>query len=211
MRHDTARANALLNQAGYARGPDGVRRLPNGKPWRWEVQCVSGWSDWVRASQVVARDLREVGVDASVRTYDFGAWFQRAQEGNFDLSLGWCIEGPTPWHMYRWLMSSATIKPVGQASAGNWHRYASPAADSVLTAFETATDSLEKRRLSSAMQRLFVAEAPAIPLYPNPTWAEFNTRRFTGFPTAQDPYCDPSPNKMERGEILLVLTSLRPR
>jgi peptide/nickel transport system substrate-binding protein len=211
VRHDKARANALLDEAGFPRGPDGLRRLPGGKPWRWEVQCVSGWSDWVRASQVIARNLREVGVDATVRTYDFGAWFQRSQEGNFDLSLGWCIEGPTPWHMYRWLMSSATIKPVGQAAAGNWHRYSSAAADSVLTAFETATDSTEQRRLSSAMQRLFVAEAPAIPLYPNPTWAEFNTRRFTGFPTAQDPYCDPSPNKMERGEILLVLTSLRPR
>ena len=61
------------------------------------------------------------------------------------------------------------------------------------------------------MQRLFAAEAPAIPLYPNPTWAEFNTRRIEGFPTAADPYADPSPNKMERGEILLVLTSLRPR
>jgi peptide/nickel transport system substrate-binding protein len=211
VRHDPARANALLDAAGYARGPDGVRRLGDGKPWRWEVLCVSGWSDWVRASQVIARDLREVGVDATVRTYDFGAWFQRVQEGNFDLSLGWCIEGPTPWHMYRWLMSSATLKPVGQASAGNWHRYSSPAADSVLTVFETATDPAEQRRLSSAMQRLFVAEAPAIPLYPNPTWAEFNTRRFKGFPTAADPYCDPSPNKMERGEVLLVLTSLRPR
>jgi peptide/nickel transport system substrate-binding protein len=211
VRHDPARANALLDSAGFARGPDGIRRLPGGRPWRWEVLCVSGWSDWVRASQILARNLREVGVDASVRTYDFGAWFQKVQEGDFDLSMGWSIEGPTPWHLYRWLMSSATVKPLGQVSAGNWHRYSSPAADSVLTAFETATDPAEQRRLGAAMQRLFVAEAPAIPLYPNPSWAEFNTRRIEGFPTAADPYADPSPNKMERGEILLVLTSLRPR
>jgi peptide/nickel transport system substrate-binding protein len=165
----------------------------------------------VRASQIIARNLREVGVDASVRTYDFGAWFQRVQEGDFDLSMGWSIEGPAPWHLYRWLMSSDTVKPLGQVSAGNWHRYSSPAADSLLAAFETATDPAEQRRLGSAMQRLFVAEAPAIPLYPNPSWAEFNTARIAGFPTAADPYADPSPNKMERGEILLVLTALRPR
>lgn len=211
VRYDPARANALLDSAGFARGADGIRRLPDGRPWRWEVLCVSGWSDWVRASQIIARNLREVGVDASVRTYDFGAWFQRVQEGDFDLSMGWSIEGPAPWHLYRWLMSSATVKPVGQVSAGNWHRYSSPAADSVLAAFEVATDPAEQRRLGNAMQRLFVAEAPAIPLYPNPTWAEFNTRRIEGFPSAADPYADPSPNKMERGEILLVLTSLRPR
>jgi peptide/nickel transport system substrate-binding protein len=211
VRYDPARANAILDSLGFARGADGIRRLPDGKPWRWEVLCVSGWSDWVRASQIIARNLRAAGVDASVRTYDFGAWFQKVQEGDFDLSMGWSIEGPAPWHLYRWLMSSATVKPVGQVSAGNWHRYSSPAADSLLGAFEIATDPAEQRRLSAAMQRLFVAEAPAIPLYPNPSWAEFNTRRVEGFPTAADPYADPSPNKMERGEILLVLTSLRPR
>lgn len=211
VKYDPARANAILDQAGFPRGADGIRRLPDGRPWRWEVLCVSGWSDWVRASQIIARNLREVGVDASVRTYDFGAWFQRVQEGDFDLSMGWSIEGPAPWHLYRWLMSSDTVKPLGQVSAGNWHRYSSPAADSVLAAFETATDLAEQRRLGAAMQRVFAAEAPAIPLYPNPTWAEFNTRRIVGFPTAADPYADPSPNKMERGEILLVLTSLRPR
>ena len=211
VRYDPARANAILDSLGFARGADGIRRLPGGKPWRWEVLCVSGWSDWVRASQIIARNLRAAGVDASVRTYDFGAWFQKVQEGDFDLSMGWSIEGPAPWHLYRWLMSSATVKPLGQVSAGNWHRYSSAAADSVLAAFETATDPAEQHRLGSAMQRLFVAEAPAIPLYPNPSWAEFNTRRIAGFPTASDPYADPSPNKMERGEILLVLTSLRPR
>lgn len=208
---DLARANALLDSAGFARGPDGIRRTREGRPWRYEVLCVSGWSDWVRASQIIARNLREAGVDASVRTYDFGAWFQRVQEGDFDMSLGWSIEGPAPWHLYRWLMSSATIKPPGTPSAGNWHRYASPAADRVLSAFETATDPAEQRRLGHEMQRIFVAEAPAIPLYPNPSWAEFNTRRVVGFPTAENPYADPSPNKMERGEILLVLTALRPR
>lgn len=211
VRHDPARANAILDSLGFARGTDGIRRLPDGRPLRWEVLTVSGWSDWVRASQILVRGLRAAGVDASVRTYDFGAWFQKVQEGDFDLSMGWSIEGPAPWHLYRWLMSSATVKPLGQVSAGNWHRYSSPAADSVLTAFEAATDPAEQRRLSNAMQRIFVAEAPAIPLYPNPTWAEFNTRRVEGFPTAADPYADPSPNKMERGEILLVLTSLRPR
>jgi ABC-type transport system substrate-binding protein len=68
---------ALLDAAGFPRGPDGLRRLPDGRPWRYEVLCVSGWSDWVRASQIIARNLREVGVAATVRTYDFGAWFQR--------------------------------------------------------------------------------------------------------------------------------------
>jgi len=107
-------------------------------------------------------------------------------------------------------MSSATVKPVGEASMGNWHRYGSRAADSVLTAFEGEPDAEGQRGLAAEMQRIFVDEAPAIPLYPNPSWAEFNTGRFEGFPTADHPYADPSPNKFDRGETLLVLTTLTP-
>jgi peptide/nickel transport system substrate-binding protein len=211
VRHDLAAANALLDEMGYERGEDGIRRLDDEETWTYDILTVSGWSDWVRASQVIARGLGALGIDASVRTYDFSAWFQRVQEGNFDLSLGWSFEGPTPYPFYRWLMSSATVDPIGDASMGNWHRYGSAAADSVLAAFERATDPTRQRELAREMQRIFVAEAPAIPLYPNPSWAEYNTTRFTGFPSEADPYADPSPNKFDRGECLLVLTTLEPR
>jgi peptide/nickel transport system substrate-binding protein len=211
MKHDVSRANALLDSMGLMRRADGLRCFPDGRPLRYDVLCVSGWSDWVRASQIIARNLLDVGVAATVRTYDFGAWFQKVQEGDFDMSMGWSIEGPLPYHLYRWLMSATTVKPIGQVSAGNWHRYASPAADSALAHFERAAAPADQHRLSAELQRIFADEAPALPLYPNPSWAEFNTSRVTGFPTAEDPYADPSPNKMERGEILLVLTTLRPR
>jgi peptide/nickel transport system substrate-binding protein len=211
VRFDVAHASALLDSAGLRRGPDGRRRLADGRPWSCEILVVAGWSDWVRACQVMARGLRGLGIDATVRTYDFSAWFQHVEEGTFDLSLGWTFEGPTPYTFYRWLMASATVKPVGQVSIGNWHRYGSPAADQALAAFETETDPARQYRLCSDLQRIFVQEAPAIPLYPNPSWAEYNIGRFEGFPTRQDPYADPSPNKIDRGEILLVLTRLTPR
>ncbi|MEZ4404170.1 MAG: ABC transporter substrate-binding protein [Kofleriaceae bacterium] len=209
--HDVAAANALLDSAGFARDRAGHRRMPDGKRWSYEIMAVSGWSDWVRAAQVIARGLRELGVDATVRTYDFGAWSQRVQEGRFDLSLGWSFEGPTPYTFYRWLMASATVKPEGTVSMSNWHRYGSPRADQLLTAFEAAAEPAEQRRLITELERTFADEAPAIPLYPNPSWGEFNTRRFTGFPSAADPYADPSPNKFDRAETLLVLTRLQPR
>jgi peptide/nickel transport system substrate-binding protein len=211
VRFNVERANALLDEAGYPRGDDGVRRLADGSPWKYDILTVSGSSDWVRASQVIARGLNAVGIDASVRVYEFGAWFQRVQKGEFDLSLGWSFEGPTPYLFYRWLMSSATVKPIGQTSHGNWHRYGSGAADSALAAFELESDPEGQRQLSDELQLIFAAEAPAIPLYPNPSWAEYNTSRFEGFPSEENPYADPSPNKFDRGECLLVLTNLKPR
>jgi len=211
VRADLARAAALLDEAGLARGPDGRRRGADGRPLHFDVMAVSGWSDWVRAAQVIARGLESVGVEAKVKTYDFGAWFQRVQEGDFDLSLGWSFEGPTPYTFYRWLMASSTVKPVGVPSMANWHRFGSPEADELLGRFEREADPAGQRAIAAELQRLFAREAPAIPLYVNPSWSEYSTRRFVGFPSAASPYADPSPNKFDRGETLLVLTELAPR
>jgi peptide/nickel transport system substrate-binding protein len=152
-----------------------------------------------------------VGIEASVRTADFSAWQQRVQEGSFDLSIGWSYEGATPYVFYRWLLSAQTVKPLGTVSMSNWHRFGSAEGDRLLSAFEREPDQGGQRRIAAQLQRVFAAEAPAIPLYPNPSWGEFNTRRFRGFPTAQQPFADPSPNKFDRGETLLVLTALEPR
>lgn len=60
------------------------------------------------------------------------------------------------------------------------------------------------------MQRVFVDQAPALPLYPGPSWAEYNRGRFDGFPSKTNPYADASPNKFDSGEVLLVLTGISP-
>lgn len=205
---DPARAAALLDEAGWTVGPDG-RRQKDGVVLSLPIACPAGWSDWVRAAQLVARDLEAVGIDARVEGLDFATWFDRVARGDFALALGWSVSGPTPYAFYRSLMGTTTAKPVGTSSATNWHRYGSPTADALLAAFEATVDPAEERRLSDALQATFVAEAPAVPLFPTPAWGEANTRRFEGFPTAEDPYAALSPNAVP--DILLVLTRLRPR
>ncbi len=168
VRHDLARASALLDEAGYRRGADGVRLLPDGSPWRYEILTVAGWSDWVRASQVIARGLRPSASRSPCAPTISAPGSSACQEGDFDLSLGWSFEGPTPYSFYRWLMASATVKPVGESAMGNWHRYASPAADSALAAFEQESALANQRRIADELQRIFVAEAPGDPALPEP-------------------------------------------
>ena len=122
--------------------------------------------------------LRELGIGARVGAYDLSAWFDRVQKGDYDMAIGWSVEGPTPYPLFRWLMSEQTIVPLGQPAPANWHRHASPAVDAALTAFERTTDLSEQKRLVQSMQVAFATEAPAIPLSPNPAWGEYNTRRF---------------------------------
>jgi peptide/nickel transport system substrate-binding protein len=209
VRHDPAAANRLLDDAGLRRGPDGVRRGPDGRRLALELEVVSGWSDWVRAGQMVARDLAAVGLDVKLRTYEFSAWFTRLQTGEFQLSIGWSLEGPSPFYLYRALLSSHAVQPLGQASDQNWHRFGDARADELLAELESTDDDARAHELMAALTARFVATAPAVPLFPNPLWGAYSTRRFTGFPDGEHPYAKLSPHSDP--ERLLVLTSLAPR
>ncbi|MFZ5475799.1 MAG: ABC transporter substrate-binding protein [Myxococcota bacterium] len=194
--HDPGAAADLLREAGV----DEVSV---------ELLAVAGWSDWIRAANVIARDLEAVGLDVDVRTPDFNGWFDSVQRGTYDLAIGWSTQGPTPYAFFRDVMGSETVKPVGEPSPGNWHRWGSPAADVALARMERTSDPDELADLATELQRLFLEEAPAIPLFPAPAWGAANHARFEGFPSAADPWAALSPNRAP--ESLLVLTHLRSR
>jgi peptide/nickel transport system substrate-binding protein len=206
---DVAKANQLLDDAGCARGAGGVRAAPDGSPMRYDINVVTGWSDWIRAAQIITQGLKQVGVEATLKTYDYSAFFEKLQKGQFDLSMGWSAEEPTPYHFYRDLMGTETLRPIGEPAARNWHRFGKKEADVLLQAFEATTDPAEQKELAGKLQALFVEDAPTIPLFPNPSWGEYSTRRFTGFPSKENPYAKLSPNNPP--EYLLVLTELKPK
>jgi peptide/nickel transport system substrate-binding protein len=208
VHHDPEKARELLDEAGLVRGPDGVRTGPDGKPLHFAISVVAGWSDWIRAAGVIARDLAEVGVTATVTPCDFNSWFDGLERGSFDLAIGWSSLGPTPYLFYRDLMGTGSLRPLGEAAPGNWHRYASPRADALLTQLETTTDDATSDRLIRQLEGVFAEEAPAIPLFPGPAWGASNSRYVEGFPSTDHPWALLSPNRAP-GD-LLVMTALEP-
>ena len=208
VQHDKEAAARMLDEAGCHLGDGGIRRCA-GKPMRFDMIVVNGWSDWVRAGQVLSRDLASLGVEVSLRPLEFTAWYTRVQQGDFEMALAWSMEGPTPYGFYKWMMSPRTVMPVGKAAAGNWHRFGDEEADELLRQFEGTTDPAKQRELMRGIQARFVETAPAVPLFPNPLWGLYSTKRFEGFPNADDPYAKLSPHSDP--ERLLVLTRVRPR
>jgi peptide/nickel transport system substrate-binding protein len=206
-KRDLTEANRLLDASGFA-WDGGTRVLPDGSRMAYEIDVITDWSDWVSAAQVMADSLEEVGIAATINTYDFAVWIDRVQKGQFDLSLGWSAGGPTPFNFYRAIMSTATVKPVGDVAADNWHRFGSDEADRLLEQFAATFDEELQRNLADQLQFLFVEHAPAIPLFPGPQWGEYNSKRFTGFPNEDDPYALLS--AWATPDHLLVLTSIRP-
>jgi peptide/nickel transport system substrate-binding protein len=208
--HDVAKANALLDAAGLARGPDGVRRTKDGTPMRYAIDVVKGWSDWVTAVEVISRGLRDVGIEAAAQSSEYAAWSDRVSTGSFDLSIGFARRGPTPYHFYRGQMSHETVRPLGEASYENWQRFSSPEADVVFRKFEATNDPDERKALNNRLQALFVDLVPSLPLFPGPSWGEYTSVRFKGFPDEQNAYARLAPFQDEP-EPLLVLLELQPQ
>ncbi|SEM02319.1 peptide/nickel transport system substrate-binding protein [Stigmatella aurantiaca] len=206
---DLAKANALLDEAGFKRGEAGIRAGPDKAPLRFEINVVTGWTDWVRAAQIIAQNLKQLGFDTTLKTYDFSPFFERLQKGEYDMSMGWTSDEPTPYHVYRDLMSSETVRPVGEVAARNWNRFASKEADALFKAFEGTSDVEEQKKLAAQMQMIFVQNAPTVPLFPGPSWGEYSTRRFTNFPNKENPYAKLTPNSPP--ENLFVLVEVKPK
>jgi peptide/nickel transport system substrate-binding protein len=204
---DVAKANELLDAAGLTRQGDS-RVLPDGTPMSYDINVVSGWSDWVSTVQIIAQNLEEIGITAQVQTYDFAAWFDRLQKGEFDLSISWSSGGPTPFGFYRGIMSNVTVVPVGEVTAENWNRYGNEEADALLEQFAATSDQAEQQEIVNQLQMLYAENAPAIPLFPGPDWGEFNTMRFIDFPSEENPYALLA--GYENPERLIQLTTIKP-
>ena len=89
------------------------------------------------------------------------------------------------------------MRPIGQPTAANYHRYSSSAADELLRSMEEVSDVPRLLELAGQLQRIFVAEAPALPLHTNPAWGVFNTYVYHHFPNAKHPYAVPNPTVPE--------------
>lgn len=203
--YDPDRANEMLDTAGLMMDGD-VRKTADGTELAFELNVVSGWSDWVQSCDIMARNLEEVGIRATVQPYDQTTWQTRVQNGDFTMSIGWSSQGATIFNFYRGVMSTETVYPVGESGTENWHRFGSEEADTLIASFAATSDEAEQRDIASQLQVMYAEQAPAIPLFPGPQWGEFNSSRFEGFPSEEDPYALLSTYANERGIVLTTIT-----
>ncbi|WP_277212679.1 ABC transporter substrate-binding protein [Isoptericola croceus] len=204
---DVDAANALLDEAGYARGADGTRTLKDGKPFTLKISVGSTSSDWLSVADIISQNLADVGVKASVDAPDWSAVTASYEDGTFDTGIVWSNNAPTPYQFYRGVMSTQTVKPVGEQTFENYHRFGDEKTDDLLDEFAASSDEAGQHDVVERLQAEFDAQAPVVPLFPSPEWGAYTDARFTGWPTEDNPYATLS---TRAPTAVLVLTSLRP-
>jgi peptide/nickel transport system substrate-binding protein len=209
---DANKANQMLDAAGLKKGADGIRTLPDGTKMQYQITVANGFAIFVAAANIIVQNLKAVGITATLQQTDVAGWIDREQKGSFDMIMI-ATAGNTFYSNYRQMMSKATTAPIGEAAVGgNYGRYVSAKGDQLLDQFAQTAEPGKQKDLAQQIQQVFADEAPLVPLYPNPLWYEYNSTRFTGWPSKDNPYVLGTYGQIAfSGEPLIVLTTIKPR
>jgi peptide/nickel transport system substrate-binding protein len=201
---DAAKAARLLEQAGYHRGSDGVYVDAKGNRLAFNINVPTGWTDWVTACQLMAGNLKAIGIDATVNAVGFNQYITALSQGSFDSAISWTSTGPTPYFLYNSLLSSSYTAPIGAQATSNFERWNDPATDRLLTQYASSVDPAIQQQALAGLQQIMVEQVPSIPLVYGATWYEYNTSRFVGWPDQSHPYAVPAPYSAPDSEIVAL-------
>jgi peptide/nickel transport system substrate-binding protein len=203
-------AKRTLTQAGFTYKGDDLYD-PKGDRVSFSVHVIGGWSDWVASLQIITENLKEIGIDASVKLEpDWGSWFPNATSTKF-VTLLWKTAGTaSPYGFFYSLMHRNSYVPSGQdgVTTGNYLHYQNAEASNLLNQWKASLDLAKQKQLAGELQALWVKELPAIPLFVGPRWSTYSTKYFSCFTTPKNYYADPIFNQFP--DNILALTRICP-
>ncbi|MFE6037159.1 ABC transporter substrate-binding protein [Streptomyces sp. NPDC056452] len=203
---DVAGAKKILDEAGFKLS-GGVLKDPSGKPVKLTFTDPAGWNDYITGLSIIKDSIKELGIEAKVKTQTAEAWGNDVATGNFDATLHWTNSGATPYDLYQNIMDGAILQPIGKSSQlGNFGRFKSPEATAALKEYANATDDATRTKALNVIQKIMVEEAPVIPTAAAPIGAEYSTKNWVGWPTESSPYAPPQHTQPTALEIVLNLT-----
>ena len=179
---------------------------PTGKPVTLTITDPADWNDYQTDLEIIKDNLATIGITATIDKANDDAWDDAIAKGNFDAMLHWTNSGTTPYDMYEEIMDSAGLEPIGTAATADFGRYQNPAADAALKAYSNATDDASRATAMENLEKLFVQEMPMIPTSAGNLGAEYSTRNWAGWPTADNPYEAPQPTRWGMEDVVLHLT-----
>lgn len=199
--YNPQKAVSILQKAGFKRNAQGIFTAPNGTPLSFTLEVPTGWTDWDSDCSLIANDLKKIGIQVTVQQLSFGAYYSNITTGHYQLAMSWSGSGSTPYYLYQ-----ALLMPK---NPGNFEQWSNPSTTAALTAYRRSSNPTVQRQAIYTLENAVAKNLPAIPLIYGATWYEYNSKYFTGWPTAQNPYAQPAPYNYPAEGI--VLSHLKPR
>lgn len=148
------KAKSLLKEAGQSKGFD------------LEMVLKADSPEQIEAAQIVKANLKEIGINLSLKPLESTIYFERLGKKNFESTLiGWVgFVDPDEWfyHIFH--------------SSGKWNQqgYANSEVDQLLEKARIETSQAKRAELYKKVQRIIVEESPLVFLYLNPLSSAWN-------------------------------------
>jgi len=155
---DPRAADALLDLAGWHRGPGGMR-VRNGVPLHLTYVQFPESMTGVRVATFVQAMLRERGIDVSVRSVTNAQLFLPRSgtlaSGTFDLAYVPFVMGADPDDSF----------VLGCGAASNYMRWCNPQVDALETAALSTNDQARRMAIYRRIARIVAGEVPIVYLF----------------------------------------------
>ena len=163
---DQAKAKALLDQAGFKAGADGIRVNATGQRMSLEYMTTAGNKLRELIQQVLQNQWKQIGIEVVIknvpaRTY-FGETLKKQQFTGL-AQLAWSsIPDEPPTNM---LASSAIPTAENNFGGANYSQFNHPAMDKLIAEVQSELDPAKRKPLWAEMQKIYTDELPVLPLF----------------------------------------------
>ncbi|WP_442278473.1 ABC transporter substrate-binding protein [Terrabacter sp. 2YAF2] len=201
MPFDLGKANSLLDAAGYKKGADGKRTMPDGSPLAVNFSVQAGFIDYQAIADVVVKGLNDAGVTAKVTASAPDSVDGQKKSGDFQLMLEY-LHGGCELSKNIGAKLSSTQIPTKTDIFPNVERFKDPAVDAAVAKLASDTDKESQKADLAPLVETMMTKYPVTALLYAPARIIYRSDKAVGWPSEQDPYANPQDDK------LLVLTHL---
>ena len=154
-RGDVAKANAMLDAAGFKKNSDGVRL--NGV-----LDIIPYGEDWRRAGEYLKQVMGDIGINLELRYEDVPTWLKRVYHRyDFQMNVNYFYQLPDPV-----LCTDITADQIRKGTHFvNSSRYSNPTLDALLDSGAGEPDAAKRTAAYNEIQQILANDMPVVNLF----------------------------------------------
>ncbi|QIQ06665.1 ABC transporter substrate-binding protein [Streptomyces liangshanensis] len=196
LEQDTAKAEQILKDAGYAKAGDGYY-AKGGKRVEFSITFPSAYTEIAARCQVLVSQLKDIGIKLNIDTTTVTEINTLTAKGDFDSTMGYPVNSaPRAFSYYNDTINPNLYYPIGKATPTyqNIERFQNAEAAALFKEYPKATTDAQRQQILNGIEKIFVENLPWIPMFYWGSYSDWSTAKATGFPSPDDPYFSPIPN-----------------
>ena len=201
---DPAKVKSILTADGWHMV--GGKWTKNGQTISFSIADPIPYSDYYLDAQAIAKQLNALGFNVTVDGIgNPTVWQSDVTNGTFDAAIHWSNQGPGPYYVYDGMLDATLTAPVGKPAANDLGRWNNAATQAALAQYAGSNSPSVQQAAITKLENIMNSEVPVAPLLYGAAWWEYSTRDYTGWPSASNPFMNPSTNSPYLEETVLHL------